>query len=188
MPTSYAFIFNRTSIFWDSSLKVNWSFGGMCHLHIQGRRNKHEVVSKPNLLLDHEYGASMFLWNTGQLSTDYTLLYPRGYALHGHSCENLKAYINVCSSVTLYFPFSINLPAGYIIQQNVFWVLSYNDCTWGCNKPDTHITHCNAQTDNKGGIVQRAAVITGWHLLWLDCTHLHKQKHYTQLVRHFQKV
>jgi hypothetical protein len=47
--------FKESSIFWDttlySPLKVNWSFGGTCHLHLQGRRvsrawNQHEAGGK----------------------------------------------------------------------------------------------------------------------------------------------
>jgi hypothetical protein len=55
----------RSSIFWDISpcslLKVNLSFGGICRLHLQGRRtsqarNQHEACSKQSPLLDLLFG------------------------------------------------------------------------------------------------------------------------------------
>jgi hypothetical protein len=80
----------KISIFWDitpySPLKVNWRFGGKCHLHLQGWRINHERNKFPacfhagfllGLFFNPEDGGDMFLWNVNWLSVDCMALYPR---------------------------------------------------------------------------------------------------------------
>jgi hypothetical protein len=76
----------ENSVFWDitscSLPKVNWRFGGICRLHLQGprisRARKHVESSACFLLgFDTECGGDMFLRNISWLSSDYTALYTR---------------------------------------------------------------------------------------------------------------
>jgi hypothetical protein len=83
----------KSSIFCDitsySPLKVNKRFGGIFHLHLQGRiigqaRSQHKSLFATyfhagfllGLFFDPEDGGEMFLRNVSLLSKDYTALYP----------------------------------------------------------------------------------------------------------------
>jgi hypothetical protein len=87
----------KSTTFWDklpySPLKVNRCFGGINHLHLQGRRISWRWAQPWKqvallaicfhaafllcLYFDLENGGDMFLRNVSWLSTDYTALYPR---------------------------------------------------------------------------------------------------------------
>jgi hypothetical protein len=75
----------KNTVLWDitpcSPLKVNWRFGGTCHLHLQGRRITRARNQRDSRweaeLFDPEDGGDMFLWNVGWLSADYMAFYPR---------------------------------------------------------------------------------------------------------------
>jgi hypothetical protein len=76
----------KSYVFWNimpySPLKLNRRFGGICHLHFQGRRIKeiriqHEASNK--LPCSIEDGGQMFLRNVCWRPTDYTTLYPGRY-------------------------------------------------------------------------------------------------------------
>jgi hypothetical protein len=88
----------KNSIFWDITtcmpLKINRRFGGKCYPHLQGRRinrarNQHEAGSKKKFF-HPEDGGNKFLWNSGWVSTAYTVLYPR------------RQNLNICISLPFF--------------------------------------------------------------------------------------
>jgi hypothetical protein len=79
----------KIAIFWDippCSPYLNQRFGGMYHLHLQGRKSAEQETSVraggyPRwvvalLIFDPEDGGNTFLRNVGSYA-DYTVLYPR---------------------------------------------------------------------------------------------------------------
>jgi hypothetical protein len=79
-------VVTKSSILWDiksfSPLRVNGSFGGKCHFHLQGRRisqarNQYESrwqAILAQLILRPEDAGDMFLRNVGYISESRTFL------------------------------------------------------------------------------------------------------------------
>jgi hypothetical protein len=111
----------NNSIFWNiasfSPLKINRRFGGICSLHLQGRRiiqarNQYGYVYcllpasfLLRLFFIPENGCNMFIRNVGWLSMDYTVLYPRRWNFHHwHSFKSrfiykrIKLFEHLCTT------------------------------------------------------------------------------------------